>query len=440
MELKIYKKEKIVKQINNISWLGFFQVIKFILLIVVTGWLARYLGPEKFGLYSYSLSTISLFTALPVLGMNAIVVQLLRDNKFKKNDVLSSSLFLQIISCFITFLISIVFIFNTNNFGENYGIILIITAFTLLFRFSEVFRYWFEAKVESKYIVKAELLVIITMSITRILFINLNKEIAWFAILLVFESVFLVIAFIYVFISSKNQKFNWSIDFLLIKYILKRSWPLLISGSTMVIYMKVDQFMLGQIKGFEEVANYAAAAKISDIFNVLPMIFIGSIYPYLADDRQKDKEVFYKNFQKVFFILSFTAIILSISVVIFSGTIINSIYGNKFILADKILRIHIGSIIFVFFNIASSRWYVLENIEKIAMYRSIIGAVLNIVLNYFFITRYGAVGAAYGTLISLFVTGYLSDIIFKESRKLFFIKTIALFYPKYGISILKNKG
>ena len=98
MELKIYKKEKIVEQINNISWLGFFQVIKFILLIAVTGWLARYLGPEKFGLYSYSLSTISLFTALPVLGMNAIVVQLLRDNKFKKNDVLSSSLFLQIIS------------------------------------------------------------------------------------------------------------------------------------------------------------------------------------------------------------------------------------------------------------------------------------------------------------------------------------------------------
>ena len=70
--------------------------------------------------------------------------------------------------------------------------------------------------------------------------------------------------------------------------LLVESWPLLLSGISIMVYMKIDQIMLGQILGDESVGIYSAALRISEIWYFIPMISSLPMmdcciwYPYLS--------------------------------------------------------------------------------------------------------------------------------------------------------------
>ena len=63
--------------------------------------------------------------------------------------------------------------------------------------------------------------------------------------------------------------------------------------------------------------------------------------------------------------------------------------------------IQIWSVIFVFLGVASSKWFIAEGLQKYSFYRTLAGAVLNVILNFILIPLYGIYGAAIATLVSL---------------------------------------
>jgi PST family polysaccharide transporter len=73
----------------------------------------------------------------------------------------------------------------------------------------------------------------------------------------------------------------------------------------------------------------------------------------------------------------------------------------------------------IFLGVASSQYLVIENLQKINFYCPIIGLSFNVVLNIIFIPRYGVLGSAYATLISYWVSGILSNLLFEKSRVVF---------------------
>jgi len=71
----------------------------------------------------------------------------------------------------------------------------------------------------------------------------------------------------------------------------------------------------------------------------------------------------------------------------------------------------------------------LENRQASITLRVLIGVVINIVLNYLLIPQYGAIGAAYATIVSQFFTSVMLLLLFKSSRKYFFWQIQSFFYP-----------
>ena len=54
------------------------------------------------------------------------------------------------------------------------------------------------------------------------------------------------------------------------------------------------------------------------------------------------------------------------------------------------------------------------------------GAVVNIVLNYFLIAKYGIMGASISTIITNIIASYASHIIYPKTRRIFIEQTKAL--------------
>jgi len=63
------------KIVGNIGWLLFDRILRMGVGFFVVAWVARYLGPEQFGLLEYSLAFIWLFSAVAMLGLDIIVVR-----------------------------------------------------------------------------------------------------------------------------------------------------------------------------------------------------------------------------------------------------------------------------------------------------------------------------------------------------------------------------
>ena len=71
-----------MKYFKNTSWLFGEKILRMIVGLFVGIWVARYLGPEQFGLFSYAQGFVGLFTAISTLELDGIVVrELIKDEK-----------------------------------------------------------------------------------------------------------------------------------------------------------------------------------------------------------------------------------------------------------------------------------------------------------------------------------------------------------------------
>ena len=89
--------------------------------------------------------------------------------------------------------------------------------------------------------------------------------------------------------------------------------------------------------------------------------------------------------------------------------------------------IHIWAGVFVFLGIVFSRSLIVENRTKIAFYRTLSGAILNIAFNYILIPQYGINGAAISTLLAQFFANYVFDIFIIDLHHHLKLKTMSLF-------------
>ena len=75
--------------------------------------------------------------------------------------------------------------------------------------------------------------------------------------------------------------------------------------------------------------------------------------------------------------------------------------------STPVLVVHIWVGIFVFMRALLSKWLITENLLKLSMVSQILGAIVNIALNLKLIPLFGPLGAAYATIISYAVAGYI---------------------------------
>lgn len=416
-----------MKYFKNTSWLFGEKILRLFVGIFLGVWIARYLGPEQFGLLSYAQSFVGLFAVTATLGLDSIVVRELVKNKNIKEGILGTVFFLKFAGAFASIILILIAVnFTSNDYYIN--ILIFIIASSTIFQAFNVIDFYFQSEVLSRYIVYVNTISLFISSLIKILLILSSASLLSFAWVILFDSFVLAFGFLYFFIKKskvniKNIKFKSEIAMSL----LRDSWPLFLSGIVISIYMKIDQVIIKQLLGSEEVGQYAAASRLSEAWYFIPMVIASSLYPAIISAKNKNIETYHSRLQNLYDLLVWLSIAIAFPITFLSDIIIDLIYGSQYDKSGSILMIHIWTGVFVFIGVVFSGYLTIENQTKKAFYRTLLGAILNVILNYLLIPIYGIKGAAIATLAGQLTSNYLYDIFDKELHGQLKMKTKAFF-------------
>ena len=424
---------------RNTGYLFFEKIIRTIVTLAVGTLLIRYLGPKDFGLLSYTLSFVFLFTILSDLGLDAITVRELLKNSAAKNEILGTTFFLKLSGGIVA--IGIIFIIvNFYPFDAFLKGLILIVSLRLIFQSFNNIDHYFQSQVLSKYAVCAQLFSLVVGNGLCLLFIRWKAPLIYFVYVAVAEAFVLASSFVFLYRKNQESIFLWKINFELAKNLIKDSWPLFVSGIASAVYMRLDQIILQSLSGPIELGYYAAAVRLSEAFYFIPMILMASLFPAIINAKIKDATLYQNRLQALFSLLLWFAFILAIPTTFLAPFIIEAFYGKEYLPAAGVLAIHIWASVFVFLGVARGKWAVNENLQIYTMGYLIVAALMSVILNFCLIPVWGIKGAAFATVFSQFLATVPLNLISKKTRHIFFLQIRAV-NPIYLAkkSILSNE-
>jgi len=413
------------KYFANTSWLLGERIIRMVISLFVGIYVARYLGPERFGLLSYSISFVWLFSSLASFGLNNILVRELVQSPKQRNNLLGTVFWLKVFGTFVmATAITVVLLFFEED-QQTYWMIALI-ALGYLFQTLNVIELYFQAQVQSKFAVLAQVAQMLIISLFKIYLIWIQAELIWFAFALMLDQAVAAVLFLIMYRWKIDLFpffiFNWKRA----KKLMDGAWPLIFSGMMVLLYMKIDQIMLKEMLDTKAVGVYAAAVKLCEAWYFIPSAIMASLFPAIIESRKENEYIYEKKVQRLYELMVWGSLLVAIPISFLADWFIQVLYGAKFQEAAVVLKIYIWTFVFVSLGVASSHWLVAENLERYALVRSFLGAILNISINWYLIPIYGISGAAYATLFTQLFVSYIFFVFSKHTRHNFVLSTRAL--------------
>jgi len=422
---KIFNSEVIRKIFKNSGWLISDKILRLGVGLFVNILLARYLGVEKFGILNYALSITAMFLPMCTLGLDQILVKNLTSEPQNEKEYISAGFLLKFLGGTVSYiLLTLIALFFFDDQSE-LKIVLVILSFGNLFRIVDVIDYWYQSKLSVKYVMLSRGISFVVFSFLKILLIFLQADLLFFAVLISGE---LLLAGILLSVYFKRDYFSSLKLRSLQKYsknLFSQSLPLIFSGFLGMIYLRIDQVMIGSILDNENVGIYSAAIKLSEIWYFIPAIINISLLPLLVKYKSEKSDKYLYGLQKYFDLMVYVTIPVAVLISSFSEQIISVLYGPQFLESSLILSIHIWTGVFVFIGGAARIWFIAEDLQKYVFYRTLTGATINILLNLLLIPKFHIKGAAVATLISQFYVAYASNLFTKKTRSLFIMHSKA---------------
>ena len=406
---------ELIKALDNLGWLFFDKVLRMGGGLLIGFWLARHLGPAQYGLMSYSVAFVGVFSAVTGLGLNGIVVRnIVREPKSACETIVCAFVMQAIAGLLI---VPIVFLAIMAAKPGNDLIINIVTIISLglIFKSTDAFKCWFEARLRSRYVVWVEGLVFLAASVARVCLILVNSELMAFVWLILIEYIFIAFGFFAIVTLNFSRSEQCGFNLARAKSILGDGLPLLLSAIAVTLYMRLDVIMLEEMSSSREVGIYSAAVSLSEGWYFLPAIIISSVSPYIISHHATSHEKYIKALMRLYFTMTWLAVAVSIPAAIFSDSVVSLFFGPEYLGAGDVLKIHLWASVPVFLGMASSQYLLAESLQIISLYRTCIGLVVNIGLNVILIPEMGSKGAAIATLISYIVATF-SLVLFKPTR------------------------
>lgn len=419
---RIVSRPNLVKILDNIGWLFFDKILRMGLGLIVGVWVARYLGPEQFGLFNFATAFVGLFGAIAGLGLQSIVVRDIVRDPSGKEETLGTAAALQFVGGLITYGLILVTICWLRADDALAKVIVAILGSMMLFKTSEVAVYWFESQVLSKFTVWVQNGVFLVFAAIKVMLLLQSAPLVAFAWATMAEAL-IVALLLLVMLSLRGLRVRQlRLTAARAKSLLADSWPLLISGIAVLIYMKIDQIMLGQMIGDEAVGIYSAAVRISEVWYFVPMVIVASVFPAILEAKKRSEEQYYRRLQRLYDLMVWLSISIALSMTFLSTPIVTLLFGDSYVGAGAVLAVHIWAGIFVFLGVASGQWFLAENRQALSLQRTVLGAIVNVILNIILIRGYGVLGAAWATVVAQLCAALIFDLIQKETRPMFVMK------------------
>jgi O-antigen/teichoic acid export membrane protein len=428
-------KDKIASRLNltnnrkkifkNLYWAVLGKIVNILSGVFVGILVARYLGPQNYGLMNYVISYVTLFSILANFGLDNIEIRELSKPDVNKDLILGTAFRLRLLFSAITILLIFVtlILFESDRFTF---LMVIIYSSSLILSSLNVIRNYFTSIVLNEYVVKTEITRNITGAAIKILLLYYHFSLGWFIAASAFDFLLIASGYILSYRNKVGSIFNWKYNNEIAKHLIRESFPLLLSGTAIIIYQKIDQVMIRNMIDNAAVGQFAVASQITELAIFIPMVIAQTVTPLLVKARQEDIDLYKKKRQQFMDMMIWIAIGMSVVMFIAASPAIRILYGAKYLDAIPVLQIMAWKTVFVALFVSSGQIIIIENIQKYAVLRNITGCFISIILNLVLIPRYGITGSALATIFTMSFTGYFSHIFIKPYKYLFKIQSNSL--------------
>lgn len=402
------------KVIKNASWIIGIQLVKSLLGMVISMLTARFLGPSNFGLINYAASIVAFVTPIMYLGLNGVLVQEIVNTPEKEGEILGTSVTLALFSSLVCIAGVISFSAIANRGEKDTIIVCALYSGLLIFQSFEMIIYWFQAKLLSKYSSIVSLLAYFFVSVYKIYLLATHKSIYWFAVSNALD--YMIIAFgagiVYKRLGGGRLKFNFATA----KRLFSKSRYYIVSNMMIAIFAQTDRIMLKLMINDSATGYYSAAVTCAGMTGFVFTAIIDSFRPMIFDDKKTDKILYEKDMCRLYGIIIYLSLIQSIAITLFSGLVIQILYGTAYSASINVLKLVVWYTTFSYLGSVRNIWILAEDKQKYLWIINLSGALANVVLNYILIPIMGIMGAALASLVTQIFTNVIVGFIMKPIR------------------------
>jgi O-antigen/teichoic acid export membrane protein len=380
------------------------RLLEVIFNLVILTQVARYLGIDRFGVYSFVLAIIWVLSPMLFLGLNQILAREVAVKRETAPDFLGNALVLNVVMVLPVLLCAVAakYIFGLDPVST-VALFIAVGYFTL----DAFIRNFFGVVIafeDTKYM-------------TLITFVRGLVE-----LVLILTVVSLDLGFVFIFAASAAAKliavlaalFLFRRRFALPRInvdpdglyrLLRACLPLMVSLFLINGFLYVDVFMLKLMASNADVGLFQAPHKILTRMQVLPVSFFIALLPVFSRlaRSEGDFHKFKTLFEKIFKVTLIFALPVSIIGIAMSHEIVLFLFGEAFFRAGLSLSILLCA--FPFLCITTLYRYLLISTEKqgLVMFSDGICLFVNFLLDLVLVPRFGFMGASFGTLSALVI-------------------------------------
>ena len=366
---------------------------------ITTPIFTRLLTTEQFGTYSVYGSWMQIFLIVSMLRLDYAVFNKGMSKYPKDRDGYASSMLgFSVIITTVMLVGYLIFRKQINNVTE-LGTVLMLAMFAELYVQAAVSFWAIRERYEFRYkaVVFYTLFTAVSSSVFGIVAVLLFEDGGSARILSNALLHVLCGSVIVVLLFKRGRKF---IDWSYVKFALLFNAPLMLHYFSSYLIEQSDRIMIQKLDGLSAAALYSVAYTVGGLVKIITgaisNTLIPSMYRWL---ERKDFQALNKNI--ITLMVGVTALVILVAL---AGPEVVLIFGGEeYLPAVNVIPPVAASVFFSFLYtiVANVEFYYEKN--KFAMKISVVCAVINVVLNYLLIPKFGYVAAAYTTLVSYMV-------------------------------------
>lgn len=415
------------KVLSNLVWAVAGKTINLAGTLVLGIIVARYLGPEQYGLMNYVFSYVFLFQVLACFGLDNIEIREEAKAKIPYTIIIGTAFWLKMVFGVICILLSVGTAWIMSEDSYTIGLIAIYSIY-IVFNGFVVIRNYFTSIVENKYIVISEIFRTFVGILIKVVLLLLNSDLTWFVVAFAFDWLLLAGGYLSSYRKKVGRLSDWTFSMSCAKYMLKESLPLLITNAAVIIYQRIDQVMIGQLLNNKaNVGFFSVAAKFVEVMIFIPATLANTVSPVLVRLRNHNESDYVEKSQQFMNISLWLSIIVSVGVSVISYWLILLTFGKDYLPAVAILQVLAFKMAATALSNTAGTMLIVEGLQKWVFFRDSLGCIACVILNYCLLPRYGVIASAFVAIIANITAGYIADAIIPAYRHLFWQQTKAIF-------------
>ncbi len=429
----------------NTSWMFVDRMVRLAAVFVTGIYMARALGDSAFGQLNYASGFVGLFITLTAMGLDEIVVRDLVRHPEQHDELLGSAALMKFIGSLLLVLLVYVGSLVNGMDGFTTMLVLVIAAGEVL-KPGSVIEYHFQSRVEGRLIAVVNIIQTSASTLFKLLLCVLlmspdlreglaergfafvrsigSSPLSWFAWSYVVDTGAAAIGFAVAYRRTGNKLSLWRPTRRMMGHLLRESWPLIIYGVALLVHARIDQVMIydvlkdriGHGQAYAEVGQYSVALKMVEALGFVPVIVQKSLAPAITRARMESLHKYRDRLLNQYRLMFLLFVITAVPLYFLAEPVIVLFYGEPYREAGKLLALFAIRLFFTNMGVAKSSFITNEGLFKYALATAVVGASVNIAMNYFLIPPFKSSGAIVATIGSFLVSTFVLDLLFKDTR------------------------